>query len=522
MPKLQTFKYKNTFVIFSFLALSILFSFYFRQLTYYSTDFANGWDSYFYLIQLKSYIESGEMHSSDLSLIYPLMIGIQHFTGDYINTFKLTICLLATLLTLTSFLIGVKLTKSFILALTISALIALSPHLTYFASQYPKNLVGFIFLFIFLLSIPFRRTGKSQNRITKYILPSSFILLNYFGHRMTFILSIALTIIFLIIQKSSPKIISGLLLGFLLFIGLGTAFPGLLSIADIERFDGILASTPQFAPYSFWQTFGENRISTIWKWEIVCISISFFFNIIVGFYSLRNPSENTTHKHSQLISLSLTAICILLIFPFFTWSLDGIAYRAFLVFMLIVPTSFFLNLHFIFSKKYFYSYKKSIHSLAWSVIILFSILNTLSLTSYNPKQHDPPYKLYAKVSERITRQIDTNELELLICHKSLAEYFTFTTGIDALPWLPEYKIEKQKLWRVASDIPNHKIQQYLTQSNQQKTKKLSTGYHLVREDIWQLFLVELQKNNETELLYQLETWKNPNRIRPSYLLKGKK
>ncbi|MFT5619652.1 MAG: hypothetical protein ACI85I_002899, partial [Arenicella sp.] len=55
-----------------------------------------------------------------------------------------------------------------------------------------------------------------------------------------------------------------------------------------------------------------------------------------------------------------------------------------------------------------------------------------------------------------------------------------------------------------------------------KTKKLSIGYYLIREDSWQAFLNKLQKNRELETLHQLETWRNPNKMRPSYLLKGKK
>jgi hypothetical protein len=523
MQKTTFSKYKNTAFAFLSISLGIILSSYFRLDSYLQTQFANGWDSYFYLIQLKSYIESGEMHSSDLSLIYPLMIGIQHFVGDYVSTFKFTALLLIAISLLCSFLVGLRITKKTEVALVLSSFFCFSPHLTYFASQYPKNLLGFIFFLLLIPFIPFNKQAKLQNRIAKYALFFLILLLNYFGHRMTFILSILLVASYFVIQKASPKTISALAISFFLLVGLGGLFPGLLSLADFERLEGLLTSVPQFAPYSFWQSFGRDRISTAWKLEIAFISIAFFFNIAYGFYSLQKPSEsNTPARKPEIIGLSLTAICLLLIFPFFKWSLEGIAYRAFLVFMLIVPIAFALNLNSLLAKKHFLPYGKAITGFAWSLIFLLLAISPLNASSYKPEKHDPPYLLYAKISERVINQMDGKELELLICHKSLAEYFTFTTGIDALPWLPEYEIQAEKLWRVATDIPNRKIQQYLTQSNQQKTKKLSIGYYLIREDSWQAFLNKLQKNRELETLHQLETWRNPNKMRPSYLLKGKK
>ncbi len=520
-------KHKNTAFAFLLLILGIALSSYFRLDSYFQTEFANGWDSYFYLIQLKSYIQSGEMHSSDLSLIYPMMVVVQHFANDYIATFKFTACLLTVILIFCTFLVGFRITKRIEIALVLASYFCFSPHLTYFASQYPKNLLGFACFLLLALSIPTHKNPKSQNRIAKYTVFLFILLLNYFGHRMTFILSISLVFIHFVLQKVAPKVIFSLILSFLVLVGLGTLFPGLLGFADFERFEGILTTTPQFAPYSFWQSFGgmmdNGRISTAWKWEIVCISIAFFFNIAYGFYSLHKPSENKTPaRNSEFFGFSLTIICALLIFPFFAWSLDGIAYRAFLVFMLIVPIAFFLNLHSLLAKKYCLSYKKATTSIVWSLTFLLLAISPLNVSGYNYQKHDPPYSLYSKISERVIAQMRNKELELLICHKSLAEYFTFTTGIDALPWLPEYEIEKKKLWRIASDVPERKIQQYVSESNQQSIKKLSVGYHLIREDIWQIFLKELQENGELETLHQLETWKNPNKIRPPYLLKGKK
>jgi hypothetical protein len=45
------------------------------------TPFANGWDSYFYLVQLKSWVEQGRMHSPEASLFYPYLRLFQALQG---------------------------------------------------------------------------------------------------------------------------------------------------------------------------------------------------------------------------------------------------------------------------------------------------------------------------------------------------------------------------------------------------------------------------------------------------------
>lgn len=513
-----------------FLVLLLVSSFYFRFQSLLQTEFANGWDSYFYIIQLQSYFETGKMHSSDLSFIYPLMFAVQYSVGDYELAFKLTACLLTSTLVLLSYFVGWKWTNKQGFALLLASFFAFSPHLTYFASQYPKNLLGFICFLLLLVVFPKQssESGKTLNRIAKYALFFTVLILNYFGHRMTFVLCIALIATIFALWKFPKKIIASFCILIILLIGVGAVFPGLLNFADLERFEGFLNPNMQFSPHSFVLSFGNARISTAWKFEIIFASIAFFlslaYNILILF-ELHNGQKKAKNNSLKNLTISLTTVSALLIFPFLTWSLDGIAYRSFLIFVMLAPITFFLNLSHFLSEFATSLSLKSQKVAVFFLVGLFATFSYLSKTGYNPKMHDPPYALYQKVSERTIANLGAdNNLELLICHKSLAEYFTFSTGIDALPWLPEYEIDPNKLWRVATDIPSSEIQQYFTQSNQKEAKsirKLSVDYWLVREDVWQDFLAKLSNDGKAETLRQLHTWKNPNEIRPTYLLKSK-
>jgi len=83
-------KYKSLFLLFALAALSALLRFWALD----QTPFANGWDSYFYLVQLKSLEETGRMHSPEASLIYPYLRLFYWITGDYVLGIKTGVAVL--------------------------------------------------------------------------------------------------------------------------------------------------------------------------------------------------------------------------------------------------------------------------------------------------------------------------------------------------------------------------------------------------------------------------------------------
>ncbi|MCR9253149.1 MAG: hypothetical protein NXI20_22240, partial [bacterium] len=70
-----------------FILLSII-GVYTHWLSYTQTEYANGWDAYFYLVQINSLIETGSMHSQEWSLIYPFILVINLIVTDAIIAMK--------------------------------------------------------------------------------------------------------------------------------------------------------------------------------------------------------------------------------------------------------------------------------------------------------------------------------------------------------------------------------------------------------------------------------------------------
>ena len=488
----------HPYLFLSLLGLGAILSFALRLWAFQQASFATGWDSYFYLIQLKSLIEEGEMHSADWSLIYPLLWLMQSVISDYELTFNYCAALLAACFTLNAGLLTRKMTKNWALALLAVAFTLFSPHLTYFAAQYPKNLLGLSFFLLLIGQIP----SLFGNPITikQGLWCGSLLLLNLFGHRMTMVLGVVFLLMVLVIQKLPTKWLVMSLLGFLGIVLLGIFLPGVLSLADVSRFEHLLSTQPQWAIYSFWETFEASRISTAWLVELGIVGALWFALFLFVLMTFR--------KQVQKSSFIWLLLCLLLIFPFFKWSLDGIGYRLFLAYVLLMPFGLWLML----------GNWKRFNSSYVALSLFVSCLGFLSISGYQPKKHDPPYALYRQLTKRSLRALAHSEIELLIAHKSLAEYFTFYSRIDVLPWLPEYPIEKEKLWRIATVLNANEFQ-YLVPTAQ--CHRLSSNYYLIREDQWQLFLSRLEEASGKEALTPFLTWKNPHQVRPFYLLKNK-
>jgi hypothetical protein len=203
--------------------------------------------------------------------------------------------------------------------------------------------------------------------------------------------------------------------------------------------------------------------------------------------------------------LMIVLLAIILWFPFYFWEISGAAYRLFHVGVLIVP----LILLFLIRD---FDFKKTV---AIGVIVLLCALSFVSWKSYDPTKQDPPYALYTRVTKTLGGIVKDHQPELIIAHKSLAEFFTYSTGIDAMPWLPDYRIEESKLWRIAF-LPYDQLYVHYTKST---PTPLGGKYYYVSESQWQSYLAQLRKNESADLVDAHLTWQNPNEVRPEFLRK---
>lgn len=451
-----------------FFILSSILHFHFLN----QSEFATGWDSYFYIIQIKSFFEEGKMHSNDVSLIYPFYFCLYFLIENYELSFKIGSALLVGLYTLSLFSVGLEKSKSTAFLLVSWSLA--SPHLTYFSSQYPKNLLGLCFFIFFIYFL--------QKRNWKFSI--LFFILNIFAHRMSIFLCMISLGVFLLSQIKNKKflLLIPILLTLVLFIGF--FFKGILNIHDFERFNGILSSKPSFIFHQFLEIF---NFSTLWKSELIIL-------LLIAIFVLFKRGKNDIEK-------MILSIFLIFIFPFYHCTLDNLIFRLCMALFLLLP----LLLPLIFTKK------SHIYTIAFSLFII----SFFSASSYVPKKHDPPYLKY----QRMCKKLPKKDIELIIVHKGFAEYLTFYTGIDALPWQVEYKVNSEKLWRIVHKIDYQYFVYHLKDSP--NYQRLSFDYTLIREDFWQELVKKMENENDKMYLEHTKKWYNPHVIRPQYLLKNK-
>lgn len=464
-------------------------SFFLRYLAFSQTTYANGWDGYFYINQVRSFLEEGRMDVADSSLIYPLMMAVQFLIGNYIIMYKVTAALLASAFGVLAYLLSLKWSGRNTVALIVGCFCLFSPHLTYFAAQYPKNLLGVIFFMTLLYGADARLK----------VVPLLLLVLNFFGHRVTAVLSLAYLILYEAMKRMPGRMAVMLVLFLFVFAVAGFFLPGILNFFDLERLQGIFSKHPQFAPYAFVSTFGPDLISPWWLAEVVFCCLVFVVALVLA-------AKAVVQKKADPTLTAMILITTFLIFPFFDGSMDAPGFRLLLVFLLLCP----LFITFLL-KDVSLNY---IAPVSCALLLLFS---AFSYKSYDPSRHDG---LYSMMCKEIVASHEP--CELIIAHKSLAEYVVYATGTDAMSWIPEYNIEKKKLWRIAAGVKDVQYSFYLTADDLKHIRRLSPSYCFVREDVWKKFLSNAKKDGNEELLSELTTWRNPDKVRPYFLLKNKR
>jgi hypothetical protein len=386
------------------------------------------------------------------------------------------------------------------MGLLLAAWSVFSPHLSYFAAQYPKNLLGMVLFAALILAV--ERGGKHRVWLMFFLL-----ILNYFGHRMTFGLALAYLLLRVIFENRQTLVrwiyrrqTLWLLAGFVMLVFVaGMCVPGLAHLADFQRLQGTFSMTPQWAPWSFFTGFGSDKISHWWRFELISVLLLLLIKILQWIKQgvLADAKQN-----------ALTVLSLLLLFPFLEWTFLGLSWRLFLVFVLIAPLLI----------------KEEIYKKAYGVLFPFLLVAAFfSWKSYAPMQHDPDYAGFDRITQRAMRHFDaSNKPELCIMHNALAEYFTFSTGIDAMPWLPEYAIDTSRLWRIATGVRLETLQYFVGEPQKALVYPVGNTYYLLPEYVWQSALAKAQAEGDADFLAQTNTWYNPHAMRPAWLLRRKK
>lgn len=462
-----------------------------RFLALAQTPYANGWDGYFYLEQVKSLIERGHLHSPDTTLIYPYLAALSLFTSDYILALKIGVALLSGALTVSVYLLARTLSGNAQPAALLAALSVFSPTHTFLAAQFPKNLMAMVAFHFFLLAVLNRRA----------VWATLFFLLIFLTHRLLVGVSILFIVFtFVVAGRMKPLLLLALAAGALL-VPLSIFSAGTLHISDLARLNDLFSLTPNFPPFAFIETLGSEKVSALWQAELFGAVLT-----CTGFIAFSAmPFLRRQYFHRFYLTIAL--LCSVLAFPFFKFDLIGAAYRFFPVFVLIAPLLLVPLLERLTLRQ------------SRVFVIFFIGLAWFSKEAYQPRLFDADYARYEGMTKRVSERLKLKPVELVVAHKGLAEFYAFTTGVDAMSWLPEPNFDKTRVWRIAADVEPFEIVAVLGDSASPAPEQLNLSYVLVREDVWQALMQRVSEGEDEELKGRVFSWQNPSAMRPNFLMR---
>ncbi len=524
------------------------------------TEYANGWDGYYYLVQMQSFHNTGSMRSPEYSLVYLPLLALHAITGNYITSYKLSAVLIKTLFVLSVFTLCYSLLKSksdadkrtaFFTALIAGTLSAMSPSLNYFFTQFPKNLLGFALLFFAMASVystcrswrgqnspSLHRNISGKSLFARMLGVLLLFLATFFTHRFTAVLSLCFIVLYFApsiktllqylwkrepgstaaswLQRHKRKALRLLILlmSFMGLFALSHRLPLALSFYDLEIITINFSFSPIFVPVSFIHNFGALKLTAAWIVEIFLASA---LMLMTGALLLRKRKFSFLRlgrEYYILILIGLTGL-----FPFFRFSLTGLSYRLFFGTLLIFPLLCIPYIYFGVQK--ILRFRPEERAEAVLVLFFIALLASSLYTgkSYDPELHDPPCAFYEELAAQSIAALSDIDCELIIAHKALVSMITYTFEVDALPWAPEEYYTREKVWRITAGILREEVVLYLSsQVADQYFLPLSRDYSLMREDHWEAFMLSIA--NEPMMLEAVRTWRNPLEQRPGYMMKG--
>lgn len=465
-----------------------------------------GSDAYVYLVQTRSLIETGKLHFSDISPIYPLLALFYKITGSYETAYRVIVASIAALYVILVFNLSAK-KETKICSGIFLAFVLLSFQLPLFAAaQFPKSSISTIFFIAGLLSL---KSNNFKIRLSTIIWWCLAILF----HKLGLVLVILYGAFFLLIKK--PKILFPSMIAALLMVGLMSyVFPGTLHFTDLKRLEGFISIYPQFAPLSFIRLL--NIRNPVFITELIVLYFVPFIYILTVIIK----------KKKDILNSVISIIIILSVIPFFKFDSPDLAYRLFitgsllssiLLFELLSQLIEFFCSHLIRNKENFVS--KNIVYIKWSLlaVIILPVFIFKSHT-FHLKTFDPPYAIYANMSVKIQKALVNEKYDMLVAHKPLAEVIDWYTGIPVLPWQPEPELVQRSIWRVVAFIEPFDIKGVMGENyHPELIKEINSNYILVREDFWTQFKQKALESDDASLIGKLTDISNPSRVRPQFL-----
>ena len=426
------------------------------------SSFAPGWDSYFYMNQTQSWFLEGTLHSPRLNIIYPLLISLQFLFQDYIISYKVLSSLALSSLIVAVYHFVYQQANQKAISILISLIFLVSPVLIYFSAQFTKNLIGIVIFLWCIYSISKR--------------------------------NLWLTIVLLVCLYFSHKLMLASALLYLFYYWAGTwfsKFRWLRPLIFISPLCVLVIAKPlsidswQLPTLSLFNSH-HTTMTDYWILFIGCCFVLFVFVALKTLFHSAQPSNFT---------FALIGLFVFLNAPFLPWDLLGYSIRFQWLFLLLTPLLLV-------------AFKLNTSRIKW-LILAFPLFMFLNTKSYNPQKQDPPYIKYSFISQKLTKTNTFLNSELLICHKALAEYISFTSHKDVLPWgIPQQQINKKVLRLVF--IPKENAIEFKSLIEKIAFTTITNEYILMKESDFQKIVIASSSSN---LKNELTSWLNPTEVR---------
>ncbi len=485
--------------------MALLVVFFVRLSMLQKSDEPAGLDGYYYALQAKSLVQTGQLENPGFESGFYLCALSSAICADAILGCKIWASIASALFCLGCGLLTYFVCKNFFAAVLVFLLSAVSPSAVTLSINYINNLTGLVFFCFFAVCVYslFEKNHDFGKRKTAVLLILAFIFLAlcFFTHLVPFVYCLAFVFalfmakggfskkkVAVFLKSAKGKVIFG---AAVLLFALAFIF---LAIHEKARFSSMFSFGPCVPLFS---DFMKNRISFA-----LCIEQSVCFVLVwVCFLMFVIRSKN------KLSSIPLILIPLVLFFPF--WNLDvlDMGYRLFLSGSSVTPLVLALMIGKNWNRFSFLLPKILVASLLFAALLFW----TKGL--YDIRKN-PPYKYYRSV----VSDIELDDDSLLIAHLGLNHVYTYYKNLRwALNYLPDFPVARQKLWRLAYGADEDQVMAVFDSKEsaymEGLVRQIDHNYILVREDVWQEYLLR-----EDEAIAQTYlNWFNPHSYRPSFI-----
>jgi hypothetical protein len=475
-------------------AILIIFVFTIRFFMLEKSACPSGLDGYYYALQAESLVQNGSLENPDIAPGYYLCGLCARLCGDPITGCKLWASAASALVSFAVFIFCHILFPGETVLCTVAALLsAVSPAAVQLSVNYINNETGLFFFMLYASSlIVLYRTVTGRKRSGKKIITTG----TAFSAVLTVILMIAACISHLV-SAAYTLLFTAILFSALIprrfrIGGLCTAFclGFLIFMRQLPRFRSVFAFTPVLPLFS---PFMRTHLPLPLVIELSIYPVFLWFLAVM--YCIRH----------HLIPVWLVFVPVLA-FPFWNLSSLDMGYRMMLS---SVPCTIIM-IAFIVRQTF------SFHCRPGSGLCVLSFLGCCTFFTpnlYDPR-HDPPYKYYRAIAERVNLADDT----LLIAHLGLNHVYTYYRKLRmALNYVPDFPYPAEKVWRLAYGVRINTVRKCFPEYDDEHfsalVSRIDGNYILIREDIWQCYL----SREDPEIVELYKNWYNPHEIRPAFI-----